>query len=491
MAGTVEDNLRCPACLDIFQDPVILLCSHSFCYVFVRQWWEQKGDQSCPVCRKRCQSTDPFSNLALRKVCKAFTQDSVELNDICSSHEEELNLFCEDHQEVVCIICRDEEIHAGHKFRALDEAARESRVSFLNRVSFLHNIVGSRKNNRDERIQHSEVIKLQREQIESKIKKTFEEFHRFLQVEESARLAAVRKDEEADNQRIKKDTEILDRDIATLSDVIKSAEELLTISGHVSFMKNFKTAMSRIQEVNWHSLCIFNSPLSQIDHVGNLKFHVWERMKETVSYSPVLLNPNTACSEMSLSEDLTSVTLLGKCPTSFDLEEWPMPKYVHGYVWGFPSDVGWRTWDVEVGDNNAWHVGVEYQDDDDQDHELRISFYDGKYICSSYLKKIHDPPMKLQRIRVHVDPAKRLLSFSDSLTKVELYSTYSKGHNYWKDYDESGLLLPIFYTGHPKMPLQIIPLRPRVELVSFDGKVVSSKPTKKKKKKKKKTRADI
>ncbi|XP_057682802.1 cytoplasmic protein NCK2-like [Corythoichthys intestinalis] len=122
MAGNLEEDLRCPTCLDIFKDPVMLPCSHNFCRACLQQW-EDTGERSCPICRTTFQSKDIPANLALRNICENILRAPVKSQDICSLHKEELKLFCLDHRELVCLVCRDAEIHAGHKILPLEEVA--------------------------------------------------------------------------------------------------------------------------------------------------------------------------------------------------------------------------------------------------------------------------------------------------------------------------------------------------------------------------------
>uniref|UniRef100_A0A3Q2QUI6 RING-type domain-containing protein n=1 Tax=Fundulus heteroclitus TaxID=8078 RepID=A0A3Q2QUI6_FUNHE len=51
MASRSKEYLCCPVCQDIFRDPVLLSCSHSFCKKCLKTWWREKPLQECPICK--------------------------------------------------------------------------------------------------------------------------------------------------------------------------------------------------------------------------------------------------------------------------------------------------------------------------------------------------------------------------------------------------------------------------------------------------------
>ena len=53
MASRLEEDLCCPVCHDVFRDPVVLSCSHSFCKDCVKSWWKDKEVKECPLCKRR------------------------------------------------------------------------------------------------------------------------------------------------------------------------------------------------------------------------------------------------------------------------------------------------------------------------------------------------------------------------------------------------------------------------------------------------------
>nr|XP_061794063.1 uncharacterized protein LOC133585795 [Nerophis lumbriciformis] len=455
MAGRLEDHLQCPTCLDIFKDPVILLCSHSFCRACLQQW-KDKGERSCPVCRTEFSLMDPPLNLALRNMCENLSRASLKSEDICSFHEEKLQLFCLDHQELVCLVCRDAEIHIGHTFRPLKEVVKGHRDELQKGLQKAKERLQDYNDCRENCNEQVDYIKVQKGNVERKIKKDFEDLRRFLDVEEEARLTAVREEEKKKSQTMKEKMAALDRQMAALSDVIRNTEEQLA-SGNVSFMKKFKTAMSRIQELTEKPQLLPGGLLDEAKHVGNLKFKVWERMKETLAYSPVVLDPNTANPRIRLSEDLTGL--------SWEEVQQVRPKNPEreegNCVQGGALDLGRHVWDVEVGDNNNWAVGVMWGDPclPVKMTGWFIGFRDGKYKKPGGKYGEWNPPVKVQRIRVEVDMKERAVSFSEPLTNTELWNT--KKASDWPDLSGNTKMYPYFDT-FSKILLKIIRIPPGV-----------------------------
>ncbi|XP_047237959.1 E3 ubiquitin-protein ligase TRIM35-like [Girardinichthys multiradiatus] len=96
--------------------------------------------------------------------------------------------------------------------------------------------------------------------------------------------------------------------ISSLSDSISAVEEDLQ-KDNVSFLSSYKATQSRTRAQNSLSdpQLVSGALIDVAKHLGNLSFRVWEKMKEKVHFSPVILNSNTAHPELHLSDDLISV----------------------------------------------------------------------------------------------------------------------------------------------------------------------------------------
>ncbi|KAI3369680.1 hypothetical protein L3Q82_024523 [Scortum barcoo] len=209
--------------------PVVLSCSHSFCKDSVKSWWREKQTQECPLCKRISSRKEPPCNLVLKKLCEAFLQerDQRASEALCSLHSEKLKLFCLDHQQPVCVICRDSKTHNNHRFRPIDEAARQHKKKLQETLEPLKEklkVFEEVKVKFDETAEH---MKVQARHTERQIKEQFKKLHQFLEEEEEARMAALREEEEQKSQMMKEKMEALSREIAALSDTVRATEEEL------------------------------------------------------------------------------------------------------------------------------------------------------------------------------------------------------------------------------------------------------------------------
>ncbi|XP_067092148.1 zinc-binding protein A33-like [Osmerus mordax] len=440
-----EEDFTCPVCFDIFDHPVILTCSHSFCQTCLQEYWKEKTFRDCPVCRNVFLMNEPPCNRALKNICEDFLKERswkvpAECEDLvkersrststgsevlCSLHHERLKLFCLEDEEPICVVCQTSRKHRSHGCIPLDEAAEDHRKELQTALEPLQDKIKDLNKSKKSCDETSAYVMIQIENTERQIKQEFKKLYQFLQNEEEARIAALRKEKEEKSKKLKEKIEGINKEIALISDQMQAIKAELK-ADDISFLQNVKATKRRAR-------CILQVPqldsgvlIDMAKHLGNLTLKVWEKMKGMIQKTPIILDPNTANPWLSLSKDLTRVKHQDRCQQLPNNPERFMMYYNVLGSEGFVS--GKHSWEVEVGDHPRWTMGVA-QESVDRKGEICITPKYGIWPIhqrTGEYKEAEGQALTLrrrpQRIRVQLDFDKGELSFHDSKDMTHIYT---------------------------------------------------------------------
>ncbi|XP_049439710.1 nuclear factor 7, brain-like [Epinephelus fuscoguttatus] len=413
----LESFLNCHVCSETFRDPVSLSCNHRFCSSCLQKFWEQAKNKNCPICKRKSSKDNLTVDFALKELADSFAgrqkagsceteKGDRKVEVVCSKHQEEPKLFCKDEDRVVCTVC-EFSLHHSHKVVPIEQAVSDLKDQLRSDLKSLQDKRDKHekvKNTYDEVIQHSKKQVLS---TERQITAEFNKLHQFLREEEESRLAALREEEEQKAKPISREMKMIQQQISSLSDCISAVEEELQ-KHNMSFLSSYKATQSRarVQSSLSDPQLVSGALVDVAKHLGNLSFSVWEKMKEEVHFSPVILDPNTAYRCLHLSDDLTSV----RNDTKQQLPDNPERNTRYNMVLGSEGfSSGKHSWEVEVGDHPSWCLGVA-KESVDRKGELHVSpkhgiwcimHNDGKYYNG--LGQTVTVKKSLPRIRVQLD----------------------------------------------------------------------------------------
>ncbi|KAL3975381.1 cadherin-related family member 2 [Sarotherodon galilaeus] len=401
----IKSHLSCHLCSETFKDPVTLTCNHSFCSSCLKTFWEQNKKKNCPLCKQKIPKKCPGINFPLKEMADSFVERQ-KAWIVCSKHQKEPQLFCVDEDKPLCPVCDfpHQQSHKVIPVEAAIDVLKEELKSDL-----------------------KEHIEKQLLSTERQIRAEFNKLQQFLKEEEESRLAALREEEEQKGRTISREMKMIEEQISSLSDSISAVEEELQ-KHSVPFLSSYKDTQSRARAQSSVSdpQLVSGALIDVAKHLGNLSFRVWEKMKEKVHFSPVILDPNTASPYLCLSDDLTSVI---RQDTKQQLPDNPERYIKHTNVFGSEGfSSGKHSWEVEVGDHPDWIVGLVKESADRKEERSALPKYRiwCLWYCSGNYTNDVGQTVKvkksLQRIRVQLDYDRGEVSFYDPEDMTHIYT---------------------------------------------------------------------
>ncbi|XP_069034487.1 nuclear factor 7, brain-like [Embiotoca jacksoni] len=451
----VESLLSCHVCSETFRDPVSLSCSHNFCSSCLKKFWEQAGNKNCPICKRKSSKEEPGVNFTLKELADSFAgrqrtsspemakeKEKEKEEVLCDKHPEVPSLFCEDEQRAVCPVC-EFSLHQTHKVVPVEQAVSDLKEQLKSDLKSLQDKKDKYKQVEETYNEMSEHSKKQLLSTERQIRAEFNKIHQFLKEEEESRLAALREEEEQKGKTISREMKRIQEQISSLSDSICAVEEDLQ-KHNVPFLSSYKATQTRARAQSSLSdpQLVSGALIDVAKHLGNLSFRVWEKVKEKVHFSPVILDPNTASRWLHLSDDLTSVR---DGDAKQQLPDNPERNTNYATVLGSEGfSSGKHSWEVEVGDHPLWNIGLVKESVD----RKGACCYSPKYgvwcllhHSGEYLDVVGETvrvKKSLQRIRVQLDY---------DMGEVSFYNPEDMTHIYTHRDTFTEKLFPLFYIG--------------------------------------------
>ncbi|XP_034443516.1 E3 ubiquitin-protein ligase TRIM39-like isoform X2 [Hippoglossus hippoglossus] len=350
-----EEDLFCPQCSEIYCVPVRLKCGHNVCRVCLYKFWEWKGCRECPVCLTVCVPGRPPVNLALKIAADEYQlRRSSGDQDVCGLHNEKLTLFCQNDEEPVCLLCQMSKEHKVHECCSLEEAAKQKKTEISTMLESIRKKLKTLNKTEEQWRETKTYIQTQALQNEKAIKEEFQKLHQLLWEEEKTRLKLLKQEEEVRTQVMCEKLENIKDQIRGVASIISDIEGALRRED-LKFLKDYKKTKKRVKCNIREPECIRDILINSAKHLGSLKFAVCKSMAKIVQYVPITLDPNTAHSNLELSEELTCVQYSRRQLLPDNPERCTSRLCVLGAA-GLTS--GKHTWTVQVDQSKEWYIGV-------------------------------------------------------------------------------------------------------------------------------------
>ncbi|XP_077074109.1 E3 ubiquitin-protein ligase TRIM39-like [Siphateles boraxobius] len=307
---SLNEELQCSICMEVFTDPVTTPCGHNFCRTCLIKCWTNTQTCFCPLCKEKYRRRPDLKiNTTLREVVQHFKEklnlgesevfcdfcderkqkavktclmcqssycethlephhrvprlkkhtliNAVEnLEDyICQKHERPLELFCRDDQTCVCLSCTEGE-HRTHNTVPIEEESREKKNQLVHTQTDIHQMIQDRIKKIQE-IQHSvELRKKNTEEEKSSSVEIFTDLIHSIERCQSDLLKMMEEQQKAAEKQAEDLIKELHQEITELKRRNTELERLSHTEDHLHLIQMSSSLYSRPHTKNWTEIRI-------------------------------------------------------------------------------------------------------------------------------------------------------------------------------------------------------------------------------------------
>ncbi|KAM6221062.1 E3 ubiquitin-protein ligase TRIM35 [Rhynchocyon petersi] len=474
VSQSFKEELLCAVCYDPFRDAVTLRCGHNFCRACVTRCWAEQLLPTCPVCKDRASATDLRTNHTLNNLVEKLLLEEAEGARCtaqrplrhCRLHHAQLSLFCFEDKELLCFSCQADARHQGHRVSSVKDTAHDFRAKCRNMEDTLKEKAKATwavRQSYEAITKHNEVEAVW---LEGQIRHEFDRLRDFLMLEEQTILDIMNEEVRQKQRLVEEKMKELEDETEALAQEIERLQKEMK-EDDVSFLMKHKNRKRRLFCTAEPDPVQPGMLLNVCKYLDSLQYRVWKKMVMRVESVPFSFDPNTAAGWLSISEDLTSVTNQGYQVQVENPERFTLAPCLLG---SSVFSQGSHAWEVDLGELQAWRVGVVRVLPDGRPEGLSNSCYHDIHSGFWYMCRMQGtngdhcvtsdpslPPLVLdipRRLRVELECEEGELSFYDAERQCHLYTFHAR----------FGAVRPYFYLEGiqgegPPAALRICPLR--------------------------------
>ncbi|XP_067837598.1 E3 ubiquitin/ISG15 ligase TRIM25-like [Heptranchias perlo] len=419
--GAFEDELTCAVCLQVYQDPVVLSCQHSFCLKCIEGVWAQTpGPEGfeCPQCRRKfnprpslernftlCNIVEKYNQSqplakSSRVVCdtciknpspavktclkceasfcslhlkphllKEAYKDHTLIEPVadltdrqCVDHKKVLEFYCKDDAECVCVSCIIIGKHKSHTLLSLDQAQAVIKEELEREIESLRGVQQNCSSKQRDLERSEAEIKTRINELKGKLSKSFSEWRRELEEDEEYALKLIDEEGLRALSQIRSCSEALNKRMEQIT-LIDGETQSLVQRDHLSFIQNSKQLLSRVTETQ--RVTDPDVPALTLN-LSNISQLIQKRLNGSEKYHSDILGIIGQRSPMSLDPKTVNWNLvLSDDLRSVTRTEWEQPYPPHPERFKDCPQVlcsqsfssGSHSWDVETYGKD-WGIGI-------------------------------------------------------------------------------------------------------------------------------------